>query len=254
MDLDFPKVGEVEGEKALYRDRDLMADRRYFYRVAAYGPDGYLGEWSPTLNRAWGVLPRAPRELKVRAGDKMVVLAWSPVSRLSDASPITDLGGYLVYRRSGDSPWIRLTPQPLIRSDYQDVAVLNDVEYNYKVRAVRRVGPDLLESLDSPIMAAQPEKTTPPPPLLNLVATSSPEGVVLRWDPSPAADLAGYRVYRRASGEAKFLLLKEELLKKAYFLDSRVEKRRTYHYYVTAVDSTRRANESLPSEETTITY
>ena len=48
--------GEVHGEALLFRDRDLVPDHRYYYRVAAYDQDGYLGGWSPTLNRVWGWL------------------------------------------------------------------------------------------------------------------------------------------------------------------------------------------------------
>ena len=82
------------------------------------------------------------------------------------------------------------------------------------------------------------------------MATS--QGVELRWEPSPAADLAGYRVYRRGPGVEAPELLTPELLTRPYFVDFRVQRGQTYHYYVTAVDSTRRANESLPSEEAAI--
>jgi fibronectin type 3 domain-containing protein len=43
-------------------------------------------------------------------------------------------------------------------------------------------------------------------------------------------------------------------LTKPYFVDSRVKPGQTYYYYVTAVDNSPRANESLPSEEAAITY
>ena len=43
-------------------------------------------------------------------------------------------------------------------------------------------------------------------------------------------------------------------MKKPDFVDARARRGRTYHYYVTAVDDSRRANESLPSEEAAVTY
>jgi fibronectin type 3 domain-containing protein len=119
---------------------------------------------------------------------------------------------------------------------------------------VRQVGPDLLESLDSVVLTATPEKLTPPPPLLNLVAAATPKGMELQWDASPAPDLAGYRVYRRQSGESRFTLLNRELLKKPYYLDAQASRGKTYYYYVTAVDNTRRANESSPSETAEVHY
>ena len=142
IDLAYPQRGEVRGEAMLFRDRELTPDHRYYYRVAAYDQDGYLGGWSKTLSHAWGWLPRAPKELKAVPGDKIVALSWSPVTALQDGSPARDLAGYVIYRLSGTGPWIRLTPAPVVANNFQDVAVLNDVTYTYKIQAVRRLGED----------------------------------------------------------------------------------------------------------------
>ena len=254
IDLAYPREGEVKGEAFVYQDRQLVADRRYWYRVAAYDQDGYKGAWSRVLSHVWGVLPRAPQDFKAEAADKVVCLSWQPVTQLKDGSPIRDLAGYRIYRRSEGGGWLRLNPEPLTINSFQDLAVINEVPYTYKVRALRRLGGELLESADSLTLMADPQKLTAPPPLLNLVAVAGPKGVELRWDPSPAADLAGYRLYRRGLGEEKFTRLTPELLKKPYFVDSQVQKGQTYQYYVTAVDTSRRANESLPSEEARISY
>ena len=86
------------------------------------------------------------------------------------------------------------------------------------------------------------------------MAAPTVKGVELRWEPSPAKDLAGYRVYRRQAGETRFSLLTPTLVKKPYYVDDRVSRGETYYYYVTAVDNSKRANESLPSEETAVNY
>jgi fibronectin type 3 domain-containing protein len=176
------------------------------------------------------------------------------VTQLSNGSRVNDLAGYLILRRSGDSAWLKVRPQPVVQTAYQDVAVLNDVEYTYKVQAVRRLGGELLASLDSPQRVAKPVKLTGPPPLLGLLAVAGTQGMELHWEPSPAPDLAGYRVYRRGPGEEKPVLLTTHLLTKPYFVDSQVKRGQTYYYYVTAVDNSPRANESLPSEEAQVTY
>jgi hypothetical protein len=254
IDLAYPREGEVQGEALIYQDRLLVPERRYWYRVAAYDQDGYKGAWSRVLTHAWGVLPRAPRDLKAEAGDKVVRLSWQPVTQLQDGSPIKDLAGYRIYRRAEGDGWLRLNPEPVTLSSFEDLAVFNEVSYTYKVRALRRLGGEWLESTDSLTLAAEPQKLTAPPPLLNLVAVGTAKGVELRWDPSPATDLAGYRLYRRQAGQEKFVRLTPELLKKPYFVDSQVKKGQTYQYTVTAVDDSRRANESLPSEEAAITF
>ena len=219
IDLAYPQRGEVQGEAMLFKDRELTPGHRYYYRVAAYDQDGYLGGWSKTLSHAWGWLPRSPRDLKAVPGDKIVSLSWPPVTALEDGSPARDLEGYVIYRLSGQSPWIRVTPSPVVKNNFQDVAVLNDVEYTYKIQAVRRVGDDLLASLDSPTRIAMPEKRNPPPPVQNVLVVATSQGVELRWEESPAPDVAGYRVYRRTTGEEKYTRLTPELVKKPYFVD-----------------------------------
>jgi len=254
IDLAYPKQGEVKGEALLFQDRELVPDHRYHYRVAAYDQDGYLGGWSPTLNHVWGWLPRAPGDLKAVPGDRAVALSWPAVAKLSDGSPARDLAGYLIWRREGSGAWIKVRPEPVTQTAYQDVAVLNEVEYTYKIQAVRRLGGELLASLDSPLRIAKPVDLTPPPPLLGLFAVATEKGVELRWEASPAADLAGYRVYRRGTGEEKPVLLTPKLLSRPYWVDSQVQRGRIYYYYATAVDDSPRANESLPSEEAAIGY
>jgi fibronectin type 3 domain-containing protein len=254
IDLAYPQRGEVQGEAMLFRDRELVPDHRYYYRVAAYDQNGYKGNWSQTLSHSWGSLPRLPGGFKAVPGDKIVALSWNTVTALQDGSPVRDLAGYLVYRRSGKGPWMRVTPVPVLQNQFQDVAVLNDVEYTYKIVAVRRVGDDLLASHDSVTQVAMPEKRTPPPPVLNFLAVPTSQGVELRWELSPAPDVAGYRVYRRLTGEEKYSRLTPELVRKPYFVDSKVTRGQTYHYYVTAVDDSPRANESLPSEVAAVTY
>ena len=254
IDLVYPQRGKVQGEAMVFQDRELTPDHRYYYRVAAYDQDGYLGGWSKTLSQAWGWLPRTPAQLDAVPGDKIVTLSWRPVTALQDGSPVRDLAGYVVYRSSGAGAWLRLTPTPVIQNSFQDVAVLNDVEYTYKVVAVRQLGGDLLASQDSVTRTAMPQKTMPPPPVTNVLAVPTSQGVELRWEESPAPDVAGYRVYRRAAGEEKYTRLTPELLKKPYFVDGRVQRGQSYHYYVTAVDDSPRANESVPSETIPITF
>jgi len=99
-----------------------------------------------------------------------------------------------------------------------------------------------------------PEKRNPPPPVQSVLVVATSQGVELRWEESPAPDVAGYRVYRRSTGEEKYTRLTPDLAKKPYFVDGQVKRGQTYHYYVTAVDDSPRANESLPSETMSITY
>ncbi len=253
IDIEYPTVGKIQGERVIYQDRNLAPGKCYSYRVAAYGPGSGLGSWSQTLSHAWGVLPSAPANLAAEAGDREVQLTWPEVKKLQDGTPIRDLAGYAVYRQSGHGAWQRLNPPPVAVNRYQDVAVKNEVEYTYMIRSVRRLGQYELASLDSPSRTVTPTDLTPPPPPLNLVAAPTSRGVELRWDPSPVTDLAGYRVYRLRAGEARPVRLTPELLKTPHFMDTQAVPGQTYAYAVTAVDDSRRANESAPSEEAVVT-
>jgi uncharacterized protein len=253
IDLTYPKVGKIEGDRVLYQDRNLVAGKCYSYRVAAYGHGGGQGSWSPVLSHAWGVLPRAPTGLTAEAKDREARLTWPEVKLLQDGAPLRDRAGYAIYRQTGRGDWQRLTPTPLAANQYLDVAVKNEVEYTYRIRAVRQLGQYELEGPDSMSRTVTPRKFTPPPPLLNLVAAITAKGVELRWQPSPAPDVGGYRVYRLRAGEPRPVRLTPELLKEAYFVDSQVTRGETYAYKVTAVDDSRQANESAPSEETVVT-
>jgi uncharacterized protein len=250
IELAYPRLAVVRDDAVIYRDENLLPERRYYYRVAAYDQSRIPGAWSRVLSHAWGVLPRPPEDFKAEAGDRVVALAWRPVTHLADGSPIPDLAGYHVYRRARAEDWTRITPAVVDGTIFNDVAVENDVEYTYVVRAVRRLGPDLLESRDSAAGTATPIDLTPPPPVLNPVAAPTVRGVELRWEASPAPDLAGYRVYRRRGDEATYTLLTPALVPQPYYVDEAVSRGQTYFYYVTAVDDSPRANESLPSEET----
>ena len=254
IDLAYPKVGEVRGEEVAYRDSNLKPGQCYSYRVAAYGHGGGLGSWSKVLSHAWGILPRTPGAPTAEAGDREVQLSWPEVSTLRDGRPLRDFAGYLVYRRTPLGDWQRITPTPVVVPQYQDVAVKNEVEYTYKIRAVRRLGDYILESPDSPSRTVMAQDLTPPPPPLNLVAVPTSQGVELRWDPSSAPDLAGYRVYRFRAGEASPVRLTQELVKQPYFVDNQASPGQAYYYSVTAVDDSKRVNESQPSEEAAVRY
>lgn len=254
IDLAYPQIGEVRGEAVAYQDSDLIPGYRYYYQVIGYDRERHLGAPSPILTHAWGILPRPPEQLQTQAGDRLVNLDWNPVARLADGRPIPGPVSYLVYRQTPGEKFHRVTPTPLTETRFQDITVANDVEYRYVVRAVRQVGEDFLESLDSVAQSARPMDLTPPPPVLHLVAVPTRQGVELRWEPNPAKDLAGYRVYRATIAEPQFRCLHSGLWQKPYYVDAPVRKGELYYYHVTAVDNSPRANESLPSEQAAVRY
>ena len=83
---------------------------------------------------------------------------------------------------------------------------------------------------------------------IGVISLAGDQSVVLHWDRSTDASLAGYRVYRSTTGiGGPFSLLSTSLLTGPGFCDlgSKVINGQTNFYYVTAVDTN--SQESIPS-------
>ena len=77
---------------------------------------------------------------------------------------------------------------------YVDLAVQNDVTYQYAVRA--RLAAGGAQSCPSVVATATPEDATPPAQPRGLVAVLAGPSVRLAWQAVGDADVAGYLVYR----------------------------------------------------------
>ena len=86
----------------------------------------------------------------------------------------------------------------------------------------------------------------PPPAPARLDALSEKALVRLVWDPVPAADLAGYAIFR-AEGNAAPARWNKELVKDSFAADDTVQPGHRYRYTVRAVDTS--GNMSAPSPE-----
>lgn len=77
--------------------------------------------------------PPVPEELVAVAEAGRARLVW----RQSEAP---DLGGYIVYRRSGKGDFVRLTAKPITATNYVDTAVASGQGYDYRVTAIDQTG------------------------------------------------------------------------------------------------------------------
>jgi fibronectin type 3 domain-containing protein len=134
---------------------------------------------------------------------------------------------------------------------YVDLAVQNDVTYHYAVRA--RLASGGAQSTPSPVATATPEDATPPSQPRGVVAVVTGAAVRLAWDAVPDADVAGYLVYRSTTAGRGHAPLTPAPQGGTTYVDTDVRPGQRYYYVVTAVDRSRRANESIPSAEATAT-
>lgn len=245
---------EVQGAQVTYRDaQGLVFGRRYTYVVVAVDEQGRP---SPPSNRVLVAVtppPVPPGGLAAVAGDAQVRLSWQAPATLLDGSPVPPGLLYDVLRATapGEPGGRPLNLEPLAAREFVDLTAQNDVTYRYAVRA--RVGPDGPESRPSDVATATPEDTTPPGQPRGLVAVLAGPSVRLAWQAVPDADLAGYHVYRSTMPGRGHARLTAAPHGGTTYVDADVRPGQTYYYVVTAVDRARRANESVPSAEASVT-
>lgn len=171
------------------------------------------------------------------------------VSEPTAASPETGrVVGFNVYRRQATE---KTYAQPLRfvpgdRRSFLDESAVFGQRYIYTVTAVVVRQPVAVESNFAEEVEADYQDRYPPAPPEGLVALYGEGRVRLVWKASPAADLAGYKVYRRGPETQAFRPLTKEPVTATELVDRDLASGASYTYQVTAVD--RAGNESAPSE------
>jgi hypothetical protein len=249
-----PAPATVAGNQVSYTDAGSLAlGRRYTYVVVAVDAQGRPSPPSNRVAVAVAAPPRAPTALTADPGDRQVRLRWTEPTALEDGTPVTEPLLYNVFRGATAEarPTRPLNPEPLDAPAYVDVEVQNDTTYHYSVRAI--LGPAGPASRPSQVVAATPEDTTPPASPRGLVAVVAGTSVRLAWEAVGDADLAGYRIYRSTSPGRGYAPLTPTPQPASTYVDNNVRAGQTYYYVVTAVDRSRRGNESVPSAEVSAT-
>ncbi len=245
-----PGQAQVQGNQVTYTDaQGLTFGQRYTYVVVALDEKGRPSPPSNRIVVALAAAPDAPPRIEAQAGDAEVRLTWDAPSTLVDGSPAPPDLVYDVFRATtpGTPAGRPLNLEPVASPQYVDLEVRNDVTYHYAVRA--RLGPGGSQSGPSAVASATPEDATPPAQPRALVAVLAGSAVRLAWQAVPDADLAGYLVYRSTTAGRGHVRLTAAPQAGTTYVDADVRPGQTYFYQVTAVDRSKRANESVPSQE-----
>ena len=183
----------------------------------------------------------APTSLSAELTQDAVKLDWEPPTANVDGSTPVRLLGYNVYRSgSEDVPGKLLNQTPVSDTDFDDTFFEFDKPQFYFVRAVSvGTGGEPVESSESNILRLLPEDTFKPSPPAAITLAATPTTISKFFATNPEKDVAGYRIYRSEdpnADKANWELLTKELLTANTFQDSRVEKGKTYFYFLTATD------------------
>lgn len=216
-------------------------------------------------------VPERIENIQASTTEKSIQLTWSPPNSTSAGAQLPPIREFHIYRGELDPKSVDAAEKdlhsavwklPLLQigvstaSEYQDSTFDFDRSYAYVVRSVISEGGTLLESSDSRPCIITPKDVYPPAPPQDVVgavipgSTSGTFAVDLSWTINLETDLAGYRVYRSESENAKEQLITPDLLPTPSFRDTTVVEGHRYWYTVTAVD--RAGNASAPSNVTLV--
>ena len=151
--------------------------------------------------------------------------------------------GYHVYRSTkADGRYTRVSRKPLTDSELTIRGEDRPQRYFYSVTVVDEAG---YESRRSPAIDARPPESPG-----HLIAQSGDNVVQLDWEKSLSADLDSYSIHRSEKANGPYTMISGGVLGLS-FTDYGAENGRTYHYVVTAVDSS--SNQSAFSTEVSVT-
>jgi hypothetical protein len=248
-----PAPATVDGSRvALVDGQGLTYGRRYTYVVLVEDAAGRVSPPSARLSVVYIAPPAAPAHLEATAGEGEVVLRWTAPDRLVDGSPLRGAISYEIARGTGAEGALGTILAPAGgETTFTDRGLVNDQAYSYAVRALRReAGGRALGPLSARVAATPLDLTAPAPPR-ELVAVVTGKDVRLAWTASPDADVARYVVYRTDTRGA-VVRAGSAVPPSATLVDREVPPGR-YRYAVTAQDRSARANESIHSNEVSVT-
>jgi hypothetical protein len=153
--------------------------------------------------------------------------------------------GFFVYRRIGTASYrMPLSQEPLAELRVTDSSPPLGATACYVVRAAASVDP-LVESEASNEACVEVRDIEPPAAPSGLAVLPRERGLEVLWAPSREEDIAGYRIYRQAPGEARSRIGEVEAGRAAW-LDESAQPGTVYQYEVTAFDGA--GNESPPTK------
>lgn len=253
-DVPFEDVsGVLPAGDTTWVDEAVAGGVTYTYRMVSERTSGSSSRPGP-LAQATPLDTTPPPPVQVLAGsvvDRSIQVNWTPPED-------PGLAGYHVYVGAVDGPMVRATsslrPDPGYRIDGPGGAGLVPGEtYRIRVTAQDLVGN---ESEWAEVTVALPDDVPPGPP--SSVTAESPRGreVTLTFNPSPALDVAFYRVTRTRTdagsptGGNAVRVLADSLPAQGRRLvrDGDVESGRSYRYAVVAVDRAGNRSEATVHE------
>jgi uncharacterized protein len=167
-----------------------------------------------------------------------VILDWTAVTENADATPITDLAGYRVYRKSlaGDALTLVGTAPS---NTFEDLTAKDGATFFYAVSAI-----DNEATPNEGAKSADLEVKTIPSVPTGLTTSASDNKVTLNFasvqngaDPKLNENLAGYNIYRSETDGSGYVKVGTAGAAATSYEDATVVNGITYFYVITAFDN-----------------
>jgi len=244
----------IDGKRrvATYDYDMLRQGHKYFFKVQARRDWWTASADSNIVTFVWHVPAVAPTALAASAADSSVQLTWQPVTSRRDGEPVQTEVLYQLLRKTGEKEYAPIG-SPVAGTSTVDSKVVNGQQYSYQVQSVLRFDEDLVFGGVSEAVSVTPMDTTPPPVVTGVEVFNTGKGIRVVWEPSTAADVAGYHIYRRADGGG-FGLIGTVGVSDSTFIDESAGEDAYFIYTVTAFDQTGKGNESKKSAEAAPRY
>ncbi len=234
------------GSAVLETDAAALAQKFMFFSLRARDERKRPSEFCDPVDLAPAPTLLPPREVRAVVREKSIDLTWTPPEGVKDAAS-AKMAGYNLYRSEGDKAPVRINSAPLEALEFRDEKFTFGKVYAYFLRSASVTAPGTIESENSESVRVEPADKFPPAAPQGLTVIAGEGFLALSWEPSPEADLAGYRVWRREPGRTELTLLKELPPAESSYSDTEVENNRQYIYAITAFDQA--GNESARSAE-----
>lgn len=245
---------KISADRVELTEDKLKPGHTYSYRVAAVTKREAVSEPSKILRVAWDLPLLPPSALEVKSHMQGLEISWAPPRSLADGSALEGLAGYFLYRKMEKGAWMKVTDKPIDKPLYIDSGLQEKVHYTYRVKALRQIQGNLLESEESEAKEIVFTRVGPPMAVQELMAISNPKGIQIRWEGGETMAPSGYHVYKRMEDEKAPKRITSEPIKDTIFEDEKVISGKTYFYSVSVVGGPPALLEGERSKEVKIIF
>ena len=239
--------------KATYQSDMLKSGYKYFFKVRSSTSWWASSADSNIVSFVWFTPAAAPSGLKIVPADREIHLSWRPVTTHTDSSRMENPVVYQVLRSTGGGEFEKIG-EPLQATSYIDRHVQNGAQYSYAVQSMMRYKKEFVNGgISTAVVSISKDMSAPLAPA-GVTVVQTDVGIKVFWDKNGEPDIGGYRVYRRAADQDKYMLLGVVAPQFSLFVDTKADSSVRYYYAVTAIDQQNPPNESKQSREATVRY